>query len=122
VSVRRVLVVDDDAAIRELLRATFPEVLEVVEARDGAEALELVEADRPDLVLLDWRMPGKSGRDVLAELKARHPDVPVIVLSAEPAARLRDESGGFGVDLVLTKPFSPLQLLGAVERLLPDVS
>jgi len=117
---RKLLLVDDDESIRMLLRATFPDGLEIVEARDGAEALKAVERDIPDLVVLDWRMPGVSGGDVLAELKRRYPDVVVIVLSGEPEARLRPVAESLGVDLFLSKPFSPLQLLESVERLLPQ--
>lgn len=73
----------------------------------------------PDLVLLDWRMPERSGAEVLAETKRRHPDLPVIVLTAE-GERHRPEAETLGVDEFLTKPFSPLQLLDAVERLLAE--
>lgn len=118
-SERRVLIVDDDAALRQLLRLTLPaEEYRLLEAADGQEALEIVERQKPDLVLLDWRMPSRSGEEVLAELKAFFPEVPVVVLTAEIEARHRMVAETLGADVFLTKPFSPLQLLDTVERLL----
>jgi DNA-binding response OmpR family regulator len=105
--------VDDDAALRALLAATFPaEEFEVVSAATVKEGLELAERERPDLVVLDWRLPDGSGADVLAGLRQRYPELPVIVLTAEREA----ETGG--ADGHLVKPFSPVGLLGLVERLL----
>jgi CheY-like chemotaxis protein len=116
-----VLIVDDDNVIRSLLRSTLPdEGYELVEAENGNQALQISEARRPALVLLDWRMPGLSGADVLAGLKQRHPDVPVIVLTAEPHAKVRTQAESLGADVFMTKPFSPLQLLDSVEELLPE--
>jgi DNA-binding response OmpR family regulator len=116
-----VLIVDDDEVIRSLLRLTLPdEGYDLVEAEDGDQALQISDANRPTLVLLDWRMPRLSGADVLGALKERHPDVPVIVLTAEPEAKVRTHAEALGADVFMTKPFSPLQLLATVERLLPD--
>jgi two-component system phosphate regulon response regulator PhoB len=116
-----VLIVDDDDVIRSLLRLTLPdEGYDLVEAQDGGQALQITEARQPALVLLDWRMPGLSGADVLTALKQRHPDVPVIVLTAEPEAKVRTQAESLGADVFMAKPFSPLQLLATVERLLPD--
>jgi CheY-like chemotaxis protein len=116
-----VLIVDDDDVIRSLLRMTLPEEgYDLVEAGDGDRALEISATAEPALVLLDWRMPGLSGADVLGALKERHPKVPVIVLTAEPEAKVRTQAEALGADLFVTKPFSPMQLLGAVEGLLPD--
>lgn len=116
-----VLIVDDDEVIRSLLRMTLPEEgFDLVEARDGEEALQLTDARAPALVLLDWRMPGLSGAEVLPELKRRHPDAPVIVLTAEPETQHRQTAESLGADVFITKPFSPLQLLATVERLLPE--
>jgi CheY-like chemotaxis protein len=116
-----VLIVDDDEVIRSLLRLTLPdEGYDLVEAEDGDQALQISDADQPALVLLDWRMPGISGEDVLTALKQRYPDVPVIVLTAEPEAKVRTQAESLGADVFMAKPFSPLQLLATVERLLPD--
>jgi two-component system, OmpR family, phosphate regulon response regulator PhoB len=116
-----VLIVDDDEVIRSLLRMTLPdEGYDLVEAQDGDQALQLTEERAPALVLLDWRMPGFSGAEVLPELKRRHPDTPVIVLTAEPGSEPRRQAESLGADVFMSKPFSPLQLLATVERLLPE--
>jgi two-component system phosphate regulon response regulator PhoB len=116
-----VLIVDDDDVIRSLLRSTLPdEGYDVIEAEDGKQALHISETQRPALVLLDWRMPGLSGGDVLAELKRRHPDVPVIVLTAEPEETVRGQAESLGADVFMTKPFSPMRLLDCIESFLPE--
>jgi DNA-binding response OmpR family regulator len=116
-----VLIVEDDEVVRTLLRLTLPEEgYEIVEAVDGEHALEVLAQATPALVLLDWRMPGRSGREVLQEIKRREPKTPVIVLSAEEPVRTEEEARVLGADVFFAKPFSPLQLLAAVERLLPD--
>jgi CheY-like chemotaxis protein len=116
-----VLIVDDDEVIRSLLRLTLPdEGYDLVEAEDGDQALQIIAARQPSLVLLDWRMPGTSGEGVLTALKRRYPDLPVIVLTAEPEAKVRTLAESLGADVFVAKPFSPLQLLGSVERLLPE--
>lgn len=115
----RVVIVDDDDEIRELLLRTLPtDGFELLEARDGREALELLSRETPDLILLDWNMPNASGGDVLAELARRQLDVPVIVLTANDDARLRQVAETHGADLFLAKPFSPIELLRAIEQLL----
>jgi two-component system phosphate regulon response regulator PhoB len=116
-----VLIVDDDQVIRSLLLMTLPdEGFDLVEAQAGDEALRLADGSAPALVLLDWRMPGLSGAEVLPELKRRHPNTPVIVLTAEPETKARAEAKSLGADIFISKPFSPLQLLATVEQLLPE--
>ena len=116
---QKVMLVDDDETIRSLVRLTLPTgEFEVVEAGDGWEALDLLDGEAPQLVVLDWKMPERSGEEVLAESKRRYPDLPVIVLTAEHEARHRMVAHDLGADEFLTKPFSPLpQLIGAIERL-----
>lgn len=122
-SARQILIVDDDESVRSLLRTTLPEdEYEVVEATDGDEALALIDGRVPDLVLLDWKMPGRHGSLVLDEVKSRHPQLPVIVLTAEIAEHHRSLAEALRVDVFLTKPFSPLELLETIERLLGDGS
>jgi len=117
--VKRVVIVDDDDEIRELLLRTLPsDGFELLEARDGREALALVERDAPDLLVLDWNMPNVTGGDVLAELARRERRVPVIVLTADDDPERREIAEAHGVAAFLAKPFSPIELLGAIERLL----
>ena len=118
-SAPRILIIDDDEALRRLLRTTLDEEFEIAEAADGHLGLELVETFRPELVLLDWRMPGRWGSEVLDEVREKYPALPVIVLTAEQKPQHRQLAEHLGADAFLTKPFSPLELLAAVERLLP---
>jgi CheY-like chemotaxis protein len=120
-SPRRIMIVDDDESVRSLLRMTLPEgEYEIEEAIDGEEALSLLAGHVPDLVLLDWKMPGRHGSLVLDELKTRHPQLPVIVLTAEVAEHHRNLAESLNVDVFLTKPFSPLELLETIARLLGE--
>ncbi len=113
-----VMLVDDDASLRTLVRVTLPpDAFDVIEAADGLEALELLEEYVPDVVVLDWNMPGRSGGEVLAELDRRHANLAVIVLTAERQPQYRAFARSLGADEFLTKPFSPLQLLSTIERL-----
>jgi len=116
-----VLLVDDDAALRRLVRATLPsEWYEVTEAEDGDEALTAIAEHPPDLLVLDWHMPERSGEEVLAALKGRNHSIPVVVLTAEQRLEEREAAERLGADAFLTKPFSPLDLLHAIEGLLPE--
>jgi CheY-like chemotaxis protein len=115
---KRIMLVEDDPLVRGLLSATLDEDLyEVIEARDDEDA-EAISAREAALVILDWRMPGRAGEDVLAAMKAREARCPVIVLTAETAPLVRAQALDLGADAFLTKPFSPLRLLAVVEELL----
>jgi len=117
--VKRVLIVDDDDEIRQLLLRTLPaDGFELLEARDGGEALAVVEREAPDLLLLDWNMPNVTGGGVLEELGRRAHRVPVIVLTADDDPRRREIAEAHGASAFLSKPFSPIELLRAIERLL----
>ena len=117
----RVLVCDNEAPLRALVRATLSVGdYEVVEARDGDEALELIRSTRPDVVLLDMMMPGRTGLDVLTELKqdGEASRIPVVMLTARTQASDRAAVADAGADRFLGKPFSPLELISTVEALL----
>ena len=114
----RLLIVDDDAAFRALLRTTFEVVdVEVEDVGTAEAALEAVGLRRPDAIVLDVRLPGMSGAELCRRLKsdARTSNVAVVLLSGSvgDAAVERDS----GADAYLRKPFSPLELLDVVERL-----
>ena len=116
---RRVLLVDDEENVRRLLRATFPgDAFDIVEAPDGEAAIATLDDAHPELVLLDWHLPGVSGAQTLQALKRREPSLGVIVLTADGDPKSRETAVELGADGFLTKPFSPLQLLAECERLL----
>lgn len=115
----RVLIVDDEEVIRALLRRTLStDHYEVIEAFDGEEGLRLLGESDPDLVVLDWQMPGTHGSLVLDEVKARRPSLPVVVLTSKVEERDRMLAESLRVDAFLTKPFSPVELRKTIERLL----
>jgi response regulator RpfG family c-di-GMP phosphodiesterase len=115
----RVLLVDDDANLRALLRTTFDVFdIAVQEAGSADEARLLIDAAKPDVIVLDVMMPGTDGIDYCRELKSAHAtrDIRVVLLSgSEGGARVAADAAG--ADAYIPKPFSPLELLGVVERL-----
>jgi response regulator RpfG family c-di-GMP phosphodiesterase len=113
------LVVDDDGAFRALLRTTFEIVdIEVEEAPSAERAAELLPAFRPDVVVLDVKMPGMGGLEYCRRLKADPStrDVRVVLLTGSGTTTHEDGTAA-GADAYLVKPFSPLELLAVVERL-----
>ena len=116
-----ILVVDDEAAISEAVRARLSnEGFRVVLAADGPQALELAEAEQPDLVVLDLMLPGMDGLEVCRRLQTRR-WVPVLMLTARTEEA--DKVAGFavGADDYLTKPFSLRELTVRVRAILRRV-
>lgn len=117
----RILIVDDEPHIRRLLATRLEaEGYEVFEARDGAEGLSRLDRDAPDLVLLDIMMPGQNGLEVLSSIRA-HPsrsDVPVVILTAKGQDTDRETAIAGGATDFITKPFSPMKLLGLIREVL----
>lgn len=118
----RVLVVDDEPDIAGLVAYHLAKAgYRVSTAADGAEALGRARAERPDLVVLDWMLPGRSGLDVLADLRRDEQthQVGVILLTARRDEQDRIAGLSHGADDYLAKPFSPQELVlrvGAVLR------
>ncbi len=116
-----ILLVDDDRRIVELLEIAFTaHGFRVLTAADGEEAMKRTIAERPDLVVLDVRLPRKSGLEVCEWLR-RDPDdpaIPVIMVSAVVDAETRLQAFTRGADDYVTKPFSPKELIARVKRLL----
>jgi len=120
-NVKTVLIADDEASLRLLVSATLEwEECTVLEAADGEEAWQIIQAQRPTLAILDVTMPGRSGIELAQSIKA-DPElrsIKVVLLTAK--AQPHDIQAGMdaGADLYLTKPFSPLELLSVVEQAL----
>ena len=115
-----ILICDDEASLRELMRVSLDGGYDFEEAADTAEAIELVERVRPDLVLLDVMMPGGSGLTVLEQIR-RDPqsrDVPVVVVSAFASDEDQRAARDAGASEFVKKPFDPDELAALVERLL----
>jgi CheY-like chemotaxis protein len=116
-----ILVCDNEEPLRALIRATLDsDDYLLVEARDGDESLELARSLRPDLIVLDVMMPGRSGLEVLRELRAdpKLAPTPVIILTARAQGVDSDAADAGGADRFLAKPFSPTRLAELVEDLL----
>ncbi len=115
-----ILICDDEPSLRELMRISLPPAYSFAEAADAAEAIELVDQVRPDLVLLDVMMPGASGLTVLERLRsdADLSDTPVLVVSAFSAESDRLAALDAGASGFLKKPFDPEELESLVEELL----
>ena len=116
-----VLVCDNEEPLRALVRGALDlGDYEIVEAHDGDESLELARSCVPDLIVLDMMMPGRTGLEVIAALRAedRFAETPVIMLTARTQAQDRQVALAAGVTCFLPKPFSPLELAATVEELL----
>ncbi|GAB3016985.1 DNA-binding response regulator [Nocardioides flavus (ex Wang et al. 2016)] len=118
----RVLVVDDDRAVRDSLRRSLEfNGYEVVLAADGAEGLVAVGSHQPDVVVIDVMMPRLDGIETTRALRAAGNDVPVLVLTARDAVGDRVEGLDAGADDYLTKPFALEELLARLRALLRRV-
>ena len=116
----RILVVDDAPDVVESVRLGFTlqwREVEVLGAGDGEQALDLVEKETPDVVLLDIGLPGRDGFDILRELRT-FSDVPVVMLTARDDAMDKVKGLELGADDYVTKPFNHLELMARVRAVL----
>ena len=120
-SVRTILLVDDDPDIREIVRIVLEDQgTTIFEASNGVEGLQVAREKRPDLIILDWMMPGMEGIDVARALRrdTETENIPIIMLTSRDADTDFEQSRQVGVFAYLVKPFSPLQLVSTVESAL----
>lgn len=114
-----ILVVEDNQALREGLASNFRNRgYRVDSARDGREGMRKAMATRPDLIVLDVVLPGRSGLDILTELRNNHRRVPVLILSARGRTDDKVEGLQTGADDYLAKPFELPELMARVEVML----
>ena len=116
-----ILVVDDEPDIREVIRFALEGAqFRVIEAGHADEARKLLGLENPDLLLLDWMLPGRSGLELAQQLKqnpkTRH--LPVIMVSARGEEEDRVKGLDTGADDYITKPFSPRELVARVNAVL----
>jgi CheY-like chemotaxis protein len=113
---RRLMVIDDDPSEVEVLRAAFSgDGFELLEIRDPDEGFELLDEVKPDLVILDWKLPGGGGAETLAELKLLNPDLPVIVLADDGDPKQRQIATLLDADEFLTRPVNGVELVTRAE-------
>ena len=118
---KRVLVADDEVHIREVISYKLQNAgLEVIMARDGQEALELAKSESPDLLIVDYQMPGLNGLEVCLQLgqEPQAQRIPAIMLTARGLDVAQAELDRAGIRVVIAKPFSPREVLSCAEELL----
>jgi two-component system response regulator MprA len=115
----RILVVDDDRAVRESLRRSLTfNGYTVLTAGDGVEALEKINTDRPEAVVLDVMMPRLDGLEVCRRLRSTGDDLPILVLTARDSVSERVAGLDAGADDYLPKPFALEELLARLRALM----
>lgn len=116
---KKILIVDDQTGIRILLMELFGnEGYEMFQAANGKAALEVVEQDSPDLVLLDMKIPGMDGLEILRHIKATHPHIYVIMMTAYGELDIIQKAKELGALSHFTKPFDIDEMRQAVDRCL----
>jgi len=119
---KKILIADDEEIIRLLVRSTLSNNYTVIEAVNGQEAVEIVQKQKPALILLDMLMPEKDGLQACYEIKANlaTKTIPVIMVTAINQELDRKLSADFGANHYISKPFNPQELLKVVNDLLSD--
>jgi len=121
-SVHKILLADDEIALRFLLTETLSdEGYEITEVEDGLQAIEQLQKQSYDLIILDYMMPERTGVEVCEWLRQSghgNQDLPVILLTAKALEKDKEKAKAAGATTYIVKPFSPLQLLDTVQQLL----
>ena len=118
----KILVVDDDPAVRRMLTLLFETTCTVLLAASGGEGLKILAAQRPRLMLLDMTMPGMSGLEVLKAAHAAAPAMTVIMLTGAVDVELAKKALELGAVEYVTKPFDLSRLKDKVQRSLETIS
>ena len=122
---KKVLIVEDELAIREMMKFAFHDSdFSLLEAEDAEQAQLLIIKERPDLILLDWMLPGMSGLELAQRLKKDEfsQEIPIIMLTARGEENDRIRGLDSGADDYVTKPFSPRELMARIKAVLRRVS
>lgn len=118
---QKILVAEDDKTLQSLVKFKLKSAgFEVTTADDGAEALEYLGRERPDLLIVDLMMPVMSGKELIVEMKKNSVtrDIPLIILTAKSLEKEVIEGFSLGADDYIKKPFSPSELVARVKNLL----
>ncbi|MEX0830918.1 MAG: response regulator [Nitrospirales bacterium] len=120
-SVKTILIADDDEDLRMLVEVTLENpTYRILTAVDGRKALEAVNQHRPDLLIIDWMMPGLNGCEAVAQMR-ENPEtakIPVVMLTARDGLEAQEETVSLALAGYLAKPFSPLELIKKVREVL----
>ena len=118
----KILTVDDSAFERKAILNILNKAgyNEVIEAEDGEEGLEIYKKEKPDLVLMDMRLPGMDGLECLQELKKINPNVKVIVVSIVTRKETMDEATKLGAKGYIIKPITEDKLIPKIKEVLGE--
>ena len=120
-AVKTILIADDDEDLRLLVQVTLENpTYRILTAADGAKALDAGQQCCPDLLILDWMMPGLSGCEVITQLR-QNPEtvtIPVVMLTAKDGLEAHEKLISLALAGYLVKPFSPLELIKKVREVL----
>ncbi len=107
----KILIVDDSRAMRRIIQRTLRQAgfkgHDIVEAEDGAKALEAVHAEKPDIILSDWHMPEMNGLEFKQALNAEGNETLFGFITSESTREMRELAAEAGADFLLAKPFTP---------------
>ncbi|MFQ5508617.1 MAG: sigma-54-dependent transcriptional regulator [Leptospirillia bacterium] len=115
---KTILIVDDEASVREVLTDVLSDAYDVVSADSGDSALSQIASNQPSMVLLDLMMPGRDGMEVLSEIRGNDNHVPVVVLTATTSYQTAVEAMKLGAADYLAKPFEVTELRHVIDRTL----
>ncbi|MCI8557804.1 MAG: response regulator [Lachnospiraceae bacterium] len=116
----KIMLVDDAAFMRMMVKDALTKAgyTDLIEAQDGAEAVEKFNAENPDLVFMDITMPNKDGLEALKEIKASHPNANIVMCSAMGQEAMVIEAIKSGAKDFIVKPFKPDRILATAEKIL----
>lgn len=117
-----ILVVDDHQGILDTIEMLFSDEFEVILAIDASQALSVLRDIEPDMIFLDYMMPGFNGIQLLREIKQMHLGSKIVVVTASVLDEILDEVQWLGVDGLLRKPFDVAQILNCTEDLIQQAS
>ena len=117
---RKVLVVDDEPTIRQVVRKRLSKDYVVIEAENGEQAVDMARSEKPDAILMDFMMPGLDGLGACYTIKADSETkaIPVIIVSARGHELDQKYASDMGADAYITKPFESSDLLNTINRFL----
>jgi len=120
---QRILVVEDQEDLRAILRDFLTSAgYDIVEASDGIEGVAKARSARPDIILMDIQLPGLDGYEAIREIKAdpNHKSTPIIAVSSFAMKGDEEKARASGCDSYVTKPYSPVKLLGLIRSFLGE--
>lgn len=115
---KKILVADDEDILRILITDTLEDDFEIEEAEDGKEALQKIRENEYDLIILDYMMPYLTGIEVLEEVRKDQNSTQVLMLTAKAQDADRENAIQKGADYFMSKPFSPMELLEMVKKII----